>query len=212
MCTRYYMELSPELKPYIDRALRSPLCAEIAAKLGKSMKTEGEVRPTDIAPVIAPDRSRNPAVFPMLWGFTNPCKSGQPLVNCRLETAKDKPLWKESWNRRRCIIPCSYYYEWEHYTTPAGRKKAGQKYMILPKGHTAVTYLAGLYDIEEKNGLRLPVFTVLTKEPAETIRFIHDRMPFILDKEHVEAWMNPDSDPEEIASYALTDMCYKKAE
>ena len=212
MCTRYYMELSPELKPYIDRALRSPLCAEMTAKLGKSMKTEGEVRPTDIAPVIAPDRSRNPAVFPMLWGFTNPFQSRQPLVNCRLETAKDKPLWKESWHRRRCIIPCSCYYEWEHSTTPAGRKKAGQKYRIQPKGPAGITYLAGLYDIEERNGLRLPVFTVLTKEPAETIRFIHDRMPFILGKEHAEDWMNPDSNPEEIAKWALIDMTYEKAE
>ena len=211
MCTRYYMELSPELKPYVDRALRSPLRDKMAAKLGRPLKTEGEIRPTDIAPVIAPDHSHNLTVFPMIWGFTNPHEGGQPLVNCRAETAKDKPFWKESWNRRRCIIPCSYYFEWEHYITSNGRKKAGQKYMIQPEGCT-VTYLAGLYDIEERNGLRIPVFTVLTREPAGSIRFIHDRMPVILGREHVKTWMDPGSDPSEIAGYALTDMFYETAD
>ena len=126
MCTRYYMELSPELKPYIDRARTSPLTARMIAKMGRPLKTEGEIRPADIAPVIAPDRSRNASVFPMIWGFTNPHEGGQPLVNCRVESAKDKPLWKESWRRRRCIIPCSYYFEWEHFTTPDGRKRPGR--------------------------------------------------------------------------------------
>ena len=211
MCTRYYMELSPKLKPYVDRALRSPLRDKMIAKLGRPLKTEGEIRPTDIAPVIAPDHSHNLTVFPMIWGFTNPHEGGQPLVNCRVETAKDKPFWKESWNRRRCIIPCSYYFEWEHYITSNGRKKAGQKYLIQPNGYT-ITYLAGLYDIEERNEIRIPVFTVLTREPAESIRFIHDRMPVILGKEHVKAWMDPESDPGKIAGCALTDMFYEKAE
>ena len=72
MCTRYYMELSPELRPYIDRAQASPLTARMVAKMGRPLKTEGEVRPTDIAPVIAPNNDHTPTVYPMLWGFTNP--------------------------------------------------------------------------------------------------------------------------------------------
>lgn len=211
MCTRYYMELSPELKPYVDRALRSPLQDRMIAELGRPLKTEGEIRPTDIAPVIAPDHSHHLAVFPMIWGFTNPYGSGQPLVNCRAETAKDKPFWKESWNRRRCIIPCSYYFEWEHSTTVDGRKKAGQKYMIQPEDST-ITYLAGLYDIEERSGLKIPVFTVLTREPAESIRFIHDRMPLILGREQINAWMDPERDPGDVVRYALTDMYFEKAQ
>ena len=211
MCTRYYMELSPELKPYIDRARTSPLTARMIAKMGRPLKTEGEIRPADIAPVIAPDRSRNVSVFPMIWGFTNPHEGGQPLVNCRVESAKDKSLWKESWRRRRCIIPCSYYFEWEHFTTPDGRKKTGQKYMIQPKG-LMVTFLAGLYDIEERNGLKFPVFTVLTKAPSGEISFIHDRMPVILGKEYVKPWMDPESDPGDVVRSALTDMYYEKAQ
>ena len=211
MCTRYYMELSPELRPYIDRAFHSPLKDRMVAKMGRPLVTEGEVRPTDIAPVVAPDNSHRPTVYPMIWGFTNPQEGGKPLVNCRVETAGFKPFWRESWQRRRCIIPCSYYFEWEHYMTIKGQKKAGQKYMIQPTG-ALITYLAGLYTIEETNGIKVPVFTVLTREPGEEISFIHDRMPVILGKESIKPWMDLQSNPAEIVKTALTDMYYEKAQ
>ena len=53
MCTRYYMELSPELRPYIEAAGRSPLYTKMMVKLARGMVTEGEEKPGDIAPVIA---------------------------------------------------------------------------------------------------------------------------------------------------------------
>ena len=81
--------------------------------------------------------------------------------------------------------------------------------MIQPVG-SVITYLAGLYAIEEKDGIHIPVFTVLTREPGESIRFIHDRMPIILPKEAVSDWCNPDSDPAKIAALALTDMFFEK--
>ena len=210
MCTRYYMELSPELKPYIDRAMASPLKDRMVATLARPLKTEGEIRPTDIAPVIAPDPSHHPAVYPMVWGFTNPRESGSPLVNCRVETASSHRFWKESWHRRRCIIPCSYYFEWEHHLSHDGKKKPGQKYMIQPTD-SVITYLAGLYTIEERNGLKMPVYTVLTREPGESIAFIHNRMPVILGKDTVKAWLNSEANPAEITKHALTNMYYEKA-
>ena len=211
MCTRYYMELSPELRPYIDRAFHSSLKDRMVAKLGRPFKTEGEVCPTDIAPVIAPDNNHSPTVYPMIWGFKNPRERGKPLVNCRVETAGFKPFWKESWQRRRCIIPCSYYFEWEHYMTIKGQKKAGQKYMIQPTG-ALITYLAGLYTIEDTNGIKVPVFAVLTREPGEEISFIHDRMPVILGKESIKLWLDPQSNPTEIMKTTLTDMYYEKCQ
>ncbi len=210
MCTRYYMELSPELKPYIDRATTSPLKDRMVSNLARPLKTEGEIRPTDMAPVIAPDRSQRPTVFPMVWGFTNPREGGAPLVNCRVETAFSNRFWRDSWQRRRCIIPCSYYFEWEHQTDQDGKKKPGQKYIIQPIG-SIVTYLAGLYTIEERNGIKYPVFTVLTREPAESISFIHDRMPVILGKDDVKGWLDTNCNPSEVVKTALTNMYYEKA-
>ncbi len=205
MCTRYYMELSPELRPFIDRAARSSILDNMMNKLARPLKTEGEIRPTDMVPVVAPDaRNRQPTVFPMVWGFTNP-GGGSPVVNCRVETASEKPFWKEAWKRRRCVIPASYYFEWEHLRSPDGKVKAGSKYMIQPVG-CPVTYMAGLYQIEEQRGIKYPVFAILTREPGENIRFIHDRMPVILSKNNVKIWLNGgENEPS-----ALTDMYFEK--
>ena len=112
------------------------------------------------------------------------------MVNARSETAARKTSFRESWKSHRCVIPASWYFEWEHLLGTGGKKKTGAKYLIQPRG-AGMTWLAGLYRLEDD----LPVFTVLTREPAESIRFIHDRMPLILGKEHINAWMDPESDP-----------------
>lgn len=211
MCTQFYLDRSPELKPYVDRAKHSPLLNSMIAKLGRPLKTEGVIRPTDIVPVVAPSKqSRDPSVFPMVWGFTNP-RSGSPFVNARCETAAQRPLWRDSWRSRRCVVPASYYYEWQHYTGTDGRRKTGQKYMIQPRD-CVIMYLAGLYSIEEQNGIRVPVFTVLTREPSADIRFIHDRMPVILPQKMIRQWIAPDGQPDEVMKTALSEMVFEPVE
>jgi hypothetical protein len=44
-------------------------------------------------------------------------------MNARTETAPVKPTFKEAWASHRCIIPASWYYEWEHLTGNDGRKR-----------------------------------------------------------------------------------------
>ena len=200
MCCRYVIDrTNEELEDIIATAL-STKTAEKFMLAVNPMKTEGEIKPTDVAPVIAPAPSGRPSVFAMKWGYTVPGKTTL-LINARSETAKTKPTFSEDWARHRCIIPASYYYEWEHLTDPMGRTKTGKKYLIQPKGYT-VTWLCGLYRIE--NGY--PYFVILTREPDENIRFIHDRMPLILPKERIAEWTDPNSDPDLIARYALTEM------
>ena len=203
MCTRYYVELSPELRPIIEAARNSSLADKMVHHLGRPVKTEGEVRPTDISAVIATTSRGIPGYFPMVWGFTSPA-SGSPLVNCRVETAGSKPLWKESWARRRCIIPAVFYYEWEHFTSPSGTKKTGDKYAIQPAGST-VTWLAGLYRIEDG----YPHFAVLTRTPSPELARIHDRMPVILPAGSIKTWIDPAAPAETLKALAdssLTDM------
>ena len=208
MCTRYYMESSPELRPYVEKAKESSLTMKLVTRLGRPLKESGDVRPTDIAPVIAPSsKKHSPTVFPMVWGFTNP-RGGSPIVNCRTETASSKQFWQDSWIQRRCVIPSSYYFEWSNEYRTDGTK---QKYLLQPKDSN-ITFLAGLYRIEERNGLKVPAFTVLTREPGESIRFIHDRMPVILPAGRIREWIAPDSNPEQIARAAITEIYFEKAD
>ncbi len=187
MCCRYVIEDSPELRPIWEAAGRSPLAGKIAATAGRVLKGPGEIRPDDAAPAIATARTGARSVFPMLWGFSGP--SGL-MINARSETAASRKMFADSWRSHRCALPASCYLEWEHQLTADGKKKTGSRYRIRPEGRNML-WLAGLYRMEAG----LPHFTVLTREPAEEIRWIHNRMPVLLPPEQVDAWIQPDADP-----------------
>ena len=198
MCCRYWADESPELREIVEQMNRSPLVQRWERK--SRIRTYGEICPTDVVPVIAPDRHGSRAVFPMKWGF-----SGRSLLlNARSETAASKPTFREAWERHRCIVPASWYFEWEHLRGENGRVRTGDKYRIQPRGST-MTWLCGLYRIEEG----LPVFVVLTREPGASIRFLHDRMPLIMPEQLVNEWIRPDAKPETMLPYALTDMHFE---
>lgn len=48
------------------------------------------------------------------------------------------------------------------------------------------------------------------EEPTAELGKIHDRMPLILPKDKIEEWINPESIPEDLLSYSLTDMIFEK--
>ena len=200
MCCRYYIEETSEMQAIVDEMLRSSLVRKWNELY--LVKTFGEMSPTDIVPVIVSNRNRKRAVFPMKWGF-----SGKTLLmNARVETAAVKPTFKDAWKSHRCIVPASYYFEWEHLIGNNGKMKTGDKYAIQPQGSN-LTWLCGLYRFEND----LPFFVILTREPGEQIRFIHDRMPLILPEHLVGEWINPDADPAELVREAVTDVVAEKA-
>ncbi len=199
MCARYYMEESPELRPFVEAMNRSPLMERFPS--GARAVLGGEVAPGDVAPVIAPNRKGSPAVFPMRWGFA----MGSLVINARSETAAVKPAFADLWAHHRCVVPASWYYEWTHFTED-GKRRTGDRYAIRPR-EGGIARLCGLYRMEAG----VPFFVILTREPGEGIRFIHDRMPLILPEEAAGRWISPDADPGEIAALADTDMAWERA-
>ena len=199
MCCRYWADESPEIREIVEEMNKSPLVSKWHATTG--ITTYGEIRPTNVVPVIASKRSGEKAVFPMKWGF-----SGRTLLmNARTETAPIKATFRDAWASHRCIVPASWYFEWEHIVGNDGKKHTGDKYLIQPKG-SAMTWLCGLYRFEDG----LPVFVILTREAGEEIRFIHDRMPLIMPGDYVDEWSRPGAKPEELVETAMTEMVYEK--
>lgn len=188
MCSRYRLADANPPEELLE------LIADLERR-GKSGFKLGEIRPTDAAPVIANNRAGEPTPFVMRWGFT--C-NGAPVINARSETAVSKPLFRESMARRRCLIPASYYFEWEKRTT------GKVKYAI---GAGNLVYLAGLYRLEDSG----PVFTILTRAPAEQIAFIHNRMPVILPRSVHREWLNGEP-PDAILRAAELDVTFRTAE
>lgn len=117
------------------------------------------------------------------WGLVPSwadAKKLTPVVNARVETAPEKPSFRDSWKHRRCLIPSSGYYEWKQYA----RK---QPYFIRPAQAQILMY-AGLWDFNERLG-RLS-YCILTQPAAGPIAHIHDRMPVMLEPSVLHDWLN----------------------
>ncbi len=205
-----------EMTEVLVKIRKMSLAQEMSKKLGKSLTISGDLYPADIAPVLAPNKYGNMAVFPMAWGFTHKATT-KPIANCRVETAESKPLWRDSWYRRRCVIPASLYYEWgypvyedDSRSMIEHRNAKKVKYAIQTEGSN-ITYIAGLYRYEEHCDMQIPMFSILTREAAGTVRDIHDRMPVILDKESLREWIRLDGDPSAVVEKALYNMVIETA-
>ena len=200
MCGRYYLENTIEMKPFLEKMMDSPLVRRWNDT--SAVISSGEIHPTDVVPVIASNRAGKQSVFPMKWGYNGKTL----LINARMETASEKPTFRDDWKSHRCIVPASYYFEWEHLKSNDEKIKTGDKYVIQPKNST-MTWLCGLYRFENE----LPHFVILTRGASEPIRFIHDRMPLIMPEDKINEWIKPDVDPNALLDYALSDMMAEKA-
>ena len=184
MCGRFRIQDQPsdeKLAELFQQAI------EISLKLGAKMVTSGDVRPTDVAPVIAPSaRNRALGAFPMQWGFTHP-KRGMLVFNTRMETAQEREMFAGSVNDRRCLIPAAAYYEWKKIDP-----KRKERYAFKAEDGSPL-FLAGLY-IRTSDQHKLPCFTVLTQDADRTIRELHPRMPVLVPYSRAEEWLSPDTD------------------
>lgn len=186
MCCRFGLELE-NVSPLV--------VAGMETLNGKGIHpASGDVRPNDLALVFANNRRMEISPFAMSWGFHSCGKS--PVINARSETAAEKRSFSECMERHRCMIPASCYYEWRR--TEEGKRK----YRVWAKDRDGF-YLAGLYRME-KEGF---VFTVLTREPDESVAFLHDRMPVLLPEEAMKDWLDVRSDAGEVIRSAGVQLC-----
>ena len=127
MCGRYQFtaEQSAEIQQIIQ---------EVQERVDRKIKT-GEIYPTDQAPVL---RNTADGIKPDLLTWGVPLK-GKPVINARVETVVEKPLFRGSVQQRRCVIPSSGFFEWDE------RK---QKYLFRLFGEDTL-YMAGIYQEQE---------------------------------------------------------------
>lgn len=191
MCGRYFVDRaeSPEdLERIIDALNRK----------GQIVKT-GEVFPSETVAVIANTKALAPAPFAMAWGYR--MSDGKLIINARSETAAEKPMFRDGMMQRRCLLPATNYFEWEK----RGSEKI--KYAIKPS-NLDMFYMAGLYRIEGNQSR----CTILTRSPADSIAFIHDRMPVLLHKDALKDWLNPRFSALDVLKAAMTDVSFVPVE
>ena len=136
----------------------------------------------------APETGRSEWVM-LRWGlvpFWSKEPGGKrPLINARAEGIEAKPSFRGPIRHRRCIVPASGFYEWRRQGT------GKQPYFVRPAA-AEVFALAGIWDHwEGKQGEVIESVAIITTSANERMQPIHERMPVILEKEEVAAWIAP---------------------
>lgn len=137
----------------------------------------------------------------MQWGliprWAKPDKAfGRPMFNARSETVAERPMFRDSFASRRCLIPANGFFEWR--SDAAGKKTPWWIHAVDP----GVITFAGIWSAwRGPNGL-VESCAILTTEPNGLVKRIYDRMPVILDDEWREIWLDDAADRE-----ALLEAC-----
>jgi putative SOS response-associated peptidase YedK len=128
------------------------------------------------------------------------------MINARIETAAEKPAFREAFAKRRCLLPADGYYEW--YTPEnAGTKPIKQPFFIRSRDGRPLA-LAGLYELwrdptRDRDDPRswLRTATVLTTTATDAVGHIHDRQPMFVPRDGWGDWLDPGlSDPEAVTA------------
>ena len=108
--------------------------------------------------------------------------------NARSEEAASKPMFRDAWQRGRCLVPAIGYFEW------AGQPGAKQAFFITLEGNAPGFCMAGLWAQAKVDGETLLSFTVLTCPAGDATRHLHPRSPVILPEADWASWLTPGSD------------------
>ncbi len=118
-------------------------------------------------------------------------------LNVRCETLASKPAFSESFLRRRCLIPATGFFEWQH----RGSQKV--PFFISVKSESVFSF-AGIFDSHYPEGAKQPVhtFSLLTTQANTLMEQIHNtkkRMPVMLTREAESVWLDASTGPDDLS-------------
>ncbi len=186
MCGRF------ELKTKFNE-LPKALKQDYPIGLDSKYETQKLIKPTDPVLVIK-NEGRIKTTF-MSWGFISswakdPFDKERPRpFNARLETVEEKKLFRGSWKHKRCLIPASGFFE--------------KKYRIRKENYETF-WLGGIWsNWNSPDGAELESCCVLTTEPNELVKPLHNRMPVIVPDGYEERWTRQVKDDYELKGLHL---------
>jgi putative SOS response-associated peptidase YedK len=125
------------------------------------------------------------------WGLLPPRPTtaaglkGRPLINARSDSLATNGLFKHALRGSRMIVPASGFYEW------LVRDGAKVPFYLRPRAGGILAF-AALRSVTLVDGDPLSSCALITTDANALMRPVHDRMPVILDRAAVDAWLDPD--------------------
>ena len=180
-----------------------------AKELWEELGLEGEP-PSDLEPRynVAPSQEvpavvdRDPTKLTNLrWGlvpfWAKDPSIGHKMINARAEGIEKKPAFRHAFEKRRCLIPASGFYEWER-RGGTGKKGVKQPHYITLESGRPLTF-AGVWEVwRDADGKRIASCAIVTTDAKGEIGKIHDRMPVILPPDAREVWLDREASQEDL--------------
>src|SRR5437763_146041 len=145
--------------------------------------------PTDpLAVVRFNPQTRQRSLDLLRWGlvplWAKDPSFGPKCINARSETVATNNIFRDAFERRRCLVPADAFYEWRKVTD--GKPVP---YAVAPRD--GVFAFAALWERWKNpaDGSILRSFTIVTGPANALCRPIHERMPVILPPENWALWL-----------------------
>ena len=140
------------------------------------VKASYNIRPTMKALTVTRN-SPNMGAFKS-FGIKAPWNEKQLLINAKSETVGKLKTFKGMFEKTRCLVPASHFFEWQ--------KTEDRKipYAISVKDKKAFSF-AGIF--------RDDAFVILTTNPNSLMKPIHNRMPVVLTEKEENMWLDPET-------------------
>lgn len=118
------------------------------------------------------------------WGF-HPSwlkDAAKAQINARAETVAEKPMFRDAFRKRRCLVPADGWYEWQR----DGDQRIPWFFQLADEAPFA---FAGIWTEGPAPQRRLS-FAILTTAPTELAGQVHGRMPVVLPGRDWEEWLD----------------------
>lgn len=180
MCGRYTVSVVPEaIEEYFG------------IKMPEDYHQRYNSAPSQLLPVIT---NKDPELIQAFkWGlipsWAKDINIGHKMINARSETITEKPSFKNAFKTKRCLVIADSYYEWKN------SEDGKIPYRIKLSDHEVFAF-AGIWEIWNHEET-IKSFSIITTKAVKELSDLHERMPVILPKENMKAWLSDSLKQEE---------------
>jgi putative SOS response-associated peptidase YedK len=105
------------------------------------------------------------------------------MINARAETLLQKPSFRTPFKKQRCLVLTDGFYEWK-------KTSDGKVPHRISMGDHEPFAFAGIWEVwRTPDGEDVKTFSIITTEPNQLMKPLHNRMPVIMKQENEGKWL-----------------------
>jgi putative SOS response-associated peptidase YedK len=188
VCGRYVLATPIE-------ELASYFAARRAPELDRLWVASYNIAPTQSVLCLVPDAGGGRLLDRYRWGlipsWAKEAAIGSRLFNARAETVAEKASFRGAFRAQRLAVLSDGFYEWRQ--GPGGRRQP----FFLHRTDGQPMAFAGLWESwrdprsVDDEAAWVRSCTIITTDANPEVAPIHDRMPVVLERDVLDAWLDP---------------------